>query len=246
MAEGKLKANLRSGTMSLMTYRMPRSAVLGSLLSILVTGCSVAPSKSSAPAALATADASLTADKVPVFSPFHPLTTSDEKVVGDPNVAGRPFVIRVRELPGTVVPPHTHHFDENLTIVQGTWYFGIGPKFDRAALHQLSQGSFVFIPRGTPMFGYSPDDVTVQVHGIGPFEQHFVDSLYVLVASVDADDDALVDPARFRFRLGQTVRSPRGRGRIRQGYATGSVVQYQIVVANGRLIMAQEQELDTP
>ena len=210
-----------------MTYRMPRIALWGALLSILVAGCSAAPSKPSSPAASATADASLAADRVAVFSPFRPLTTSDERVVGDPNVAGRPFVVRIRELPGTIVPPHIHHFDENLTIVQGTWYFGIGPKFDRAALRQLAQGSFVFVPRGTPMFGYSPDGVTVQVHGIGPFEQHFIDSLNVLVASVDADDDALVNPARFRFRLGQVVRSPRGQGRIRQGYATGSVVQYE-------------------
>src|ERR1051325_362746 len=104
--------------------------------------------------------------EVPVFSPIHPMLRDGEKVVGNPDEAGVPFVVRLLEKPGSVVPPHIHHFDENITIVQGTWYFGIGAKFDTSKLRKLPVGSFVFIPHGTPMFGFAPDAVTVQIHGI--------------------------------------------------------------------------------
>src|SRR5260370_4493588 len=87
----------------------------------------------------------------PLFSPFKPLTDDGERVFGDPRIAGKAFVVRLKETPGEIVPPHTHHFDENITVVQGTWYFGLGPKFNRGALHKLPVGSFVFVPKGTPM-----------------------------------------------------------------------------------------------
>ena len=183
-------------------------------------------------------------DDAPVFSPFRPLSANSERVFGDPNVAGRPFVVRIRELPGTIAPPHTHHFDENITVVRGTWKFGIGPKFDPAALHTLPAGSFIFIPRGTPMFGYAEEPVTVQVHGIGPFNQHFIAAAFSLTAA-DPDDGWVMDSTKFRFRAGQTVHSSRGSGRIQQGFATGEVVQYIIVRPNHELFMAQEKDMRT-
>ena len=178
--------------------------------------------------------------RTPVFAPFRVPADSSSRVYGDPNVAGEPFVVRIRELPGTIAAPHIHHFDENITVVQGTWYFGIGAHFNRAALHRLPQGSFVFIPKGTPMFGFAPDGVTVQVHGIGPFEQHFIDPLYTLTAAADADDSRGADPSKFRFRAGQRVHSSGGDGKIKEGYATGELIQYVLTAPDGRLFVAQE------
>ena len=179
-----------------------------------------------------------------VFSPFRVPAESSSRVYGDPNVAGAPFVVRIRELPGTIAAPHIHHFDENITVVQGTWYFGIGRHFNRAALHKLPTGSFIFIPKGTPMFGFAPASVTVQVHGIGPFEQHFIDPLYTLTAAAAADASGSADPTKFRFRVGQSVRSPGGNGKIREGYATGELVQYILVRPDGQLFVAQEQSMN--
>ena len=180
---------------------------------------------------------------VPIFAPIHILVHDGERVVGDPDKAGVPFVVRIRELPGNVVPPHIHHFDENITVVQGTWYFGIGSTFDAAKLHKLPVGSFVFIPHGTPMFGYAPDAVTVQVHGIGPFEQHFLGQVYTLTAAADVSGGSTRDPSRFRFHAGQAVHSPRGEGRIQEGYAVGTIIEYEVLRADGHLIAAQEREL---
>lgn len=194
---------------------------------------------------LATSSTSAEPKPTPVFSPFRTPGGSSSRVYGDPNVAGEPFVVRIRELSGTIVPPHTHHFDENITVVQGTWYFGIGPRFDRASLHRLPAGSFVFIPKGVPMFGFAPAAVTVQVHGVGPFDQHFVDPLYTLTAAADADDSHGADPTKFRFRAGQTVHSPGGGGKVREGFATGELVQYILTAPDGRLFVAQEHSMRT-
>ncbi len=185
-------------------------------------------------------------DSSPIFSPLHDLAGDDEVVMGDPKVAGRAFVMRTRELAGTIVPPHTHPFDENLTVVAGTWYFAIGSRFDSTALHALPTGSFVFVPRGQPMFAFSPGPVTVQIHGIGPFEQHFVDSLFTLGDSTSTGGRAGSAPARFRFRVGDQVNTVRGAGRIREGYAVGSIIEYEIVGIDGAVFMAQESEMRKP
>jgi quercetin dioxygenase-like cupin family protein len=167
--------------------------------------------------------------------PLRPMTGDVEMLFGHPDSAGRPFVMRIRELPGTVVPPHTHPVDEHITVVSGTWYFGTGERFDSTALRELAPGAYAFAPAGTTMFGYSPGGAVVQVHGVGPFHIHWRDGLRTL----DEPDAA----GAFRFRRGDAVTSPRGVGRIRQGYASGSLVQYEIDGAGGTLFMASEHAL---
>jgi len=166
--------------------------------------------------------------------PLAPIAGDAEILFGHPDSVG-PFVMRILEPPGTVVPPHTHPVDEHVTVVSGTWYFGTGERYDSSALHELKTGAYAFAPAGTSMFAYSPDGAVVQVHGIGPFHIHWRDSVHVL------DEPSGVNS--FRFRKGDEVTSPRGAGRIRQGYASGALVQYEIVRADGAVFMVNEREL---
>lgn len=173
--------------------------------------------------------------------PIRQMTGDVEVLHGNPDVAGEPFVMRIRELPGSVIPPHRHPVDEHITVVQGTLYFGIGEKFDKALTTELKTGGYAFIPKGTTMFGFTPDAAIVQVHGVGPFHIHWRagsqwrDALHTL-------DDA--DAARvFKFRKGEWVNTPRGRGRIRQGYDSGEVIGYEIEAVDGRLFMALEHDM---
>jgi mannose-6-phosphate isomerase-like protein (cupin superfamily) len=167
--------------------------------------------------------------------PLGPMSGDAEILFGHPDSVGRPFVMRIRELPGTVVPPHTHPVDEHITVVSGTWYFAAGERFDSTALRELKAGTYAFAPAGTTMFGYSPDGAVVQVHSVGPFHIHWRDSVRVLSEPGAA--------GTFRFRKGDEVASPRGVGRIRQGYASGTLVQYEIEGADGTLFMAHEGAL---
>ena len=173
--------------------------------------------------------------------PIRAMTQDVEILHGDPDVAGRTFVMRIRELPGGIIPPHRHPVDEHITVVQGTVYFGIGDKFDRAATTEMKAGSYAFIPKGTTMFGYTPEAAIVQVHGIGPFHIHWRDgtSWRDRLRTLDDSDAGTV----FKFKRGEEVVAERGVGRIRQGYDSGDYIGYEIEGANGTLFMAEESEL---
>lgn len=185
----------------------------------------------------AAGDVKNTAGK-PDEAAFHPLermSTDVEILYGDPAVAGKPFVMRIHELPGSIVPPHTHPVDENITVVKGTWYFGFGKDFDKKALKALPVGSYAFAPHGSTMFAYAEDDAIVQIHGIGPFEIHWLHGAKTL-----ADANAVTV---FHFRKGEAVKTSRGAGRIRDGYVSGQLIEYEIEAANGERFMSQESAL---
>jgi len=174
----------------------------------------------------------------PRMIPLGPLSGDVQILFGDPDAEGQPFVMRIRELPGTIVPPHSHPVDEHITIVQGTWYFGFGERFDSTALRELKTGSYAFAPSGTTMFARSPEPAIVQVHGIGPFKIHWHHGM------ITFDDPAA--GTTFRFKRGDEVMTERGRGRIRHGYASGTLIQYEIEAADGTLFMAQESGVRRP
>lgn len=167
--------------------------------------------------------------------PLQPMAGDVEVLFGDPEKPGEPFVMRIRELPGARIPPHSHPVDENITVVQGTWYFGTGERWDSTALNEMGPGAYAFMPAGTTMFGASPEGGVVQVHGIGPFHIHWKDGLTTL------DDPA--GPSTFRYRKGDRVRTPRGTGVIRQGYASGTLIQYEIETDSGDRFMADESDV---
>lgn len=175
------------------------------------------------------------------FVPIAPMSQDVEILYGNPEKEGEPFVMRIRELPGGVIPPHRHPIDEHITVVQGTLYFGIGDKFDYSAMKELKAGSYAFIPKGSTMFGYTPEAAIVQVHGIGPFHIHWRagkewrNSLKTL----DNPDAASI----FKFRKGDRVIAKRGRGRIRQGYDSGEMIGYEIETENGELFIALQEDV---
>jgi hypothetical protein len=131
--------------------------------------------------------------------------------------------------------------DENITVLQGTLYFAVGDTFDRGAMKELKAGSYAFIPKGSTMFGWTPDAAIVQVHGIGPFHIHWRagagwrDKLKTL-----DDPDA---GSIFKFQRGQPVVTARGAGRIRQGYDSGEMIGYEIDGDDGSLFAAEESDV---
>jgi len=173
--------------------------------------------------------------------PIHAMSEDVEILHGDPEKPGEPFVMRIRELPGGIIPPHRHPVDENITVVQGTLYFAVGEKFDRSAMKEVKTGGYVFIPKGSTMFGWTPDAAIVQVHGVGPFHIHWrAGSTWRDTLKTLDDADAA---SFFKFKKGQAVVSPRGSGRIRKGYDSGEMVGYEIDGEDGKLFMAEEYEL---
>jgi quercetin dioxygenase-like cupin family protein len=95
---------------------------------------------------------------------------------GDPTKAGSPYVLRVKLPDGYRVPPHWHPVDENVTVLKGTLVLGMGEKANRKAAKELPAGSFSRMPRGVRHFAWAKGETILQVHGVGPFEIHYVNA----------------------------------------------------------------------
>jgi quercetin dioxygenase-like cupin family protein len=92
---------------------------------------------------------------------------------GDPGKAG-PFTLRLEMPAGYKIPAHTHPTEERITVISGTSQFGMGPKFDDAAAHEVGAGAFIVMPIGMQHFAGSKTGCVVQVDSTGPFEIKYV------------------------------------------------------------------------
>jgi len=101
-------------------------------------------------------------------------------VDGDPNGEGTPFVVRLRCTEGTKIPAHWHPTDENVTVLKGTFQFGMGERFDETKMATMNVGNFVNMPKEMRHFALSKTDCIVQVHGVGPFKVNWVNPADVI------------------------------------------------------------------
>ncbi len=93
---------------------------------------------------------------------------------GDPTKAGGTYTIRAKLPDGYKIPPHWHPVTENVTVIEGALYMGMGDKFDEAAGRELTAGSFASMPTGVRHFAWAKGETIIQVHGVGPFEITYV------------------------------------------------------------------------
>jgi len=168
------------------------------------------------------------------YVPFTLLNEDAVVIQGDVEKEGQEFVMRIRELRGSFIPPHTHPVDEHITVLAGNVCLGMGPEFDRAKLKCLGPGGYAFFPKGTTIFGESAEPATVQVHGLGPFHLHWKYPLQTF-ESADAAE-------AFRYRAGQKIRTKYGVGVIEKGWRSGPIIQYETRVGS-ELVMATESEV---
>jgi anti-sigma factor ChrR (cupin superfamily) len=92
---------------------------------------------------------------------------------GDPSKPG-PFTIRLKAPAGYKIAPHTHTQDENLTVISGAIYLGMGEKVDAAQAHALKAGGFHYLPGKTAHYAFTKTPSVVQVHGEGPFDLNYI------------------------------------------------------------------------
>lgn len=92
---------------------------------------------------------------------------------GDMSKPGQ-FTTRLRVPKGYRVMPHYHPNVEHVTVLSGTIKVGMGDSFDEHAAMALPAGGFIAIPKGHHHFAYFPEETTIQLHGIGPWEITYV------------------------------------------------------------------------
>lgn len=92
---------------------------------------------------------------------------------GDPSKTGQ-FTVRLKAPDGYKIMPHWHPTDELVTVIEGTLMIGVGEKFDQAAAHEMTVGSFARMPKEMRHYAWTKGETVVQINGLGPFEIIYV------------------------------------------------------------------------
>jgi uncharacterized protein DUF4437 len=93
---------------------------------------------------------------------------------GDPSKPGQ-YTIRLRAPANYKIAPHWHSLTENLTIVSGTLYLGMGDKMDMKAAHALKTGGYHYLPAKQHHFALTKVPTVIQISGEGPFDINYLD-----------------------------------------------------------------------
>jgi quercetin dioxygenase-like cupin family protein len=97
-------------------------------------------------------------------------------VYGEPGKPGL-FVLHVKYPPDYRLPPHWHPAEHVATVISGTFYFGLGEKFDPAELRRFPAGSVFNEPAHKPHFAATrEEEVILQVTGVGPTATQYVNA----------------------------------------------------------------------
>ena len=90
-------------------------------------------------------------------------------VYGNPKEKG-PYVVRVKLPAGYKLPAHKHQDPRTVTVLQGTYWSGVGDAFEQSKLTKFTPGSFYTTDAGVPHFTYAETDVIIQEMGQGPVD----------------------------------------------------------------------------
>jgi hypothetical protein len=177
-----------------------------------------------------------------------------EKVVGDMDKPGQPFVIRIHHDAGYVVLPHTHPEDENITVLTGSWALGMGSRVNMAELEPMEQGALGFVPKKMAHFGYATVETMLQVHGIRPFVNLPIDPVFELTSKGVLAKPSLLKPGVptsssppdcFKLAIGARMQGERGEGVVVGGLCSpaNQFTQYWIKKANGERFWSTLKDL---
>lgn len=96
-------------------------------------------------------------------------------LAGDPARKG-PCTIRLEAPNGYKVAPHSHPATEYITVISGTYYFGMGDKADEKTALKMPAGSFVIVPAHAKHYSAVRGKTVIQIQSTGPMETNYVNS----------------------------------------------------------------------
>ncbi|MGQ0714828.1 MAG: cupin domain-containing protein [Gemmatimonadaceae bacterium] len=87
---------------------------------------------------------------------------------GDPSKPG-PFTLRIVMPANYRIPPHYHPVTEHVTVLEGTFYVGMGETFDVTKAATLPAGTFAALEPQVRHFAFTKERTVIQLHGVGPW-----------------------------------------------------------------------------
>lgn len=89
-------------------------------------------------------------------------------LAGDPAKAEF-YIIRLKLPANYQDAPHQHFYDKYDTVVSGTYYLGIGSKFNKDNAIGLPAGSFFKVSAKVDHYGFTKEETILQISGVGPW-----------------------------------------------------------------------------
>jgi quercetin dioxygenase-like cupin family protein len=105
--------------------------------------------------------------------PFIPAGAQISVLAGDPGKPA-PYTVRLKFPTNYAIQAHSHPTDENVTIVSGALFMGMGDKLDKKAGTALAAGGFALMPANANHYAYTTQETTILLYGIGPVEFKYV------------------------------------------------------------------------
>jgi mannose-6-phosphate isomerase-like protein (cupin superfamily) len=93
---------------------------------------------------------------------------------GDPMATSGDFTVRLKMPDGYKVPPHTHPFRENVTVLSGTLKVGMGDQFDASKMMSFGAGSFAYLDPSMHHYASASGETVIQIHGMSPFKMNYI------------------------------------------------------------------------
>jgi len=84
------------------------------------------------------------------------------------------FTVRLKFPANYQIPAHWHPAVERVTVLTGTFNMGTGDKLDKQKTTPLSAGSIGIMQPKTSHFGWTQEEVIVQLNGTGPWGVTYV------------------------------------------------------------------------
>lgn len=112
------------------------------------------------------------------WAPVPPMLPKGAQIAvlsGDPTKTG-PFILRLKLPANYVIPAHHHPTTENVTVLSGTLYAGMGDKLERSASKPFVAGGFARLPAQMNHFAWTKAPAVIQVEAEGPFAFVYADA----------------------------------------------------------------------
>jgi quercetin dioxygenase-like cupin family protein len=93
---------------------------------------------------------------------------------GNPQGSGM-FTVRFRLTDEFVMPAHTHPKDERVTVLKGRMAVGFGVGATREDAREFEPGDYYVNARGAVHTVWADKSSEIQITGIGPWEENFID-----------------------------------------------------------------------
>ena len=92
---------------------------------------------------------------------------------GDPASEGV-FILRFKVPDGYRIMPHWHPAYENVTVLSGKLYLGMGDTFDKSKATVVPTGGFASMPPMMNHFAWVEGETEVQLTAFGPWQLYYV------------------------------------------------------------------------